>query len=83
MDGMIQPKKLPKDPNQRAHEVARLLTEGARPDEIVTELSAHMADIGSKGGQKGGIARRQKLSARRRKEIGRIAAQARWKSKTN
>jgi general stress protein YciG len=79
---MIRPKKLPKDPNQRAHEVARLLTEGARPDEIVTELSAHMAEIGRKGGQEGGIARKQKLPARRRKEIARTAAQARWKSKT-
>ena len=80
---MIRPKKLPRDPNQRAHEVARLLTEGARPDEIVTERSAHMADIGSKGGQRGGVARKQKLSARRRKEIARIAAQARWKPKTD
>jgi hypothetical protein len=78
---MIRPKKLPKDTNQRAHEIARLLTEGARPDEVVTERSEHMADIGSRGGRKGGVARKQKLSARRRKQIAKIAAQARWKSK--
>jgi DNA-binding CsgD family transcriptional regulator len=78
---MIKPKKLPSDVNQRAHEIARLLAEGPKPEEIVTDLSEHMSAIGSKGGQKGGIARKKKLSAKRRKEIAQKAAQARWESK--
>lgn len=77
---MIIPKKLPKDPNQRAHQIARMLTEGAKPNEIVTEKSAHMAEIGKKGGRKGGKTRRNKLSANERSEVARKAAQARWKT---
>jgi hypothetical protein len=78
---MIIPKKLPKDPNQRAHQIARMLTEGPRRDEIATErspLSAYMAEIGRKGGLKGGAARRDKMSPRQRKESAKKAAAARW-----
>lgn len=35
--------------------------------------------LGRLGGKKGGIARAQKLSAKKRREIARIAALARWK----
>lgn len=77
---MIIPKKLPKDPNERAHAVARMLTEEPEPDEVVTERSAHMAEIGQKGGRKGGRARSRKLSAKQRSEIARKAASARWKN---
>jgi hypothetical protein len=76
---MIRPKKLPKDPNQRAHEIGRLLTEGARPDEVITERSERMAEIGSKGGRKGGKSRASTLSPARRTEIAKKAARARWK----
>ncbi len=75
---MIIPKKLPKDPNQRAHAVARMLTEGPQPDEIVTEQSAHMAKIGREGGKKGGRARASVLSPGRRKQIAKKAALSRW-----
>jgi general stress protein YciG len=75
---MIIPKKLPKDPNQRAHAIARMLTEGPEPGEIVTEQSAHMAEIGRKGGKRGGQARSEKLSSERRKEIAKTAAKSRW-----
>jgi hypothetical protein len=37
--------------------------------------------LGSKGGKKGGRARAESLSAKRRKEIARKAAEARWGSK--
>ena len=38
--------------------------------------------LGRKGGLKGGKARAKKLSAKRRQEIARKAAQARWKKST-
>lgn len=75
---MIIPKKLPKDPNQRAHAIARMMTEGPEPDEIVTARSAHMAEIGSRGGRKGGKSRARILSPSKRKAIARKAAKARW-----
>ena len=77
--GMIIPKKLPKDPNQRAHQIARMLTEGASPDEITTERSERMAQIGKKGGRKGGRVRAAALSPAHRKAIARKAANARWR----
>jgi general stress protein YciG len=80
---MIIPKKLPKDPNQRAHQIARMLTEGASPDEVVTERSERMAQIGKKGGRKGGASRTKALSAERRSDIAKKAAEARWKPKTS
>jgi hypothetical protein len=80
---MIRPKKLPKDPNQRAHEIGRLLTEGARPDELVTERSERMAEIGSKGGKKGGKSRANSLTAKKRKQIAQRAADVRWAAKVN
>lgn len=41
----------------------------------------HAVALGRMGGQKGGKARAQKLSSRRRSEIARIAAQVRWDRK--
>jgi hypothetical protein len=41
-------------------------------------LSAYMAEIGRKGGLKGGKARAAKLSARARKRIAVKAAESRW-----
>jgi hypothetical protein len=84
MDGMIKPRKLPVDTNQRAQHIAKLLTGEltGEQDQERSEVSIHFAEIGRKGGLRGGAARKQKLSAKRRKEIGKIAAQARWKSKT-
>lgn len=76
---MIIPRKLPKDPNQRAHQIARMLTEGANPNELVTDRTAHMAEIGKKGGHKGGRARAATLSPAQRKAIARKAAKARWR----
>ncbi|PYV33163.1 MAG: histone H1 [Acidobacteria bacterium] len=76
---MIRPKKLPRDANQRAHEIAKLLTgEVIEPPEPErSAVSAYLAQIGRKGGLKGGKARAKKLSAKRKK-IARVAARARW-----
>jgi len=80
---MIIPKKLPKDANQRAHQIARMLTEGPGAGEIVTERSERMAEIGRKGGRKGGASRIKALSPERRSEIAKKAAEARWKTKAS
>jgi hypothetical protein len=45
--------------------------------------SAHAVALGRLGGQKGGKARAEKLSARKRRTIAIRAAKARWKLKQN
>jgi transposase len=78
-------KKLPKDPNQLAREIVRLSTEEEEekpkvPDQTQAEaaISAYLSLIGKKGGLKGGPARAKKLSTKKRKEIAKKAAKARW-----
>jgi len=82
-------KKLPRDANQLAHEIVRLSTE--EPEEKVkppeeksqkpekSEISKYLAEIGRKGGLKGGNARAAKLTAKQRRLIAIKAATARWK----
>jgi len=41
----------------------------------------HAVALGKLGGEKGGKARAQKLSAKRRKQIAKLAAAARWSEK--
>jgi len=79
---MIRSRKLPKDTNQRAAEIVRLSTE--EPQEQTTPkpnpISEYLASIGRKGGLKGGKARAEKLSAKKRTEIAKNAAKSRWSS---
>ncbi|MFZ5875805.1 MAG: hypothetical protein ACOYXU_05285 [Nitrospirota bacterium] len=78
-------KKLPADPNKLAAAIVRLSTE--EPDEKADDLparspiSAYLAKIGRKGGLKGGKARASILSAKKRSEIAKKAANSRWKKK--
>jgi len=69
-------KALPKDPNQLAHEIVKISTEG-QPEER-SAISQYLAQIGRKGGKKGGPARAGKLSVKRRRQIAIKAAKARW-----
>ena len=55
----------------------RLKQETNQP--LAEELSKAAAELGRRGGLIGGKARAIKLSAERRKEIARKAAEARWK----
>lgn len=75
--------KRPRDPNQLAKFVVDLAT-GARED---TPLHAGKqgkdpaaSALGRVGGLKGGKARAAKLSPKRRKEIAKLAALARWRN---
>lgn len=47
-------------------------------EDFVPLKNPHAAALGRLGGKKGGPARAQKLSAERRSEIARLAAEARW-----
>lgn len=74
--------KMPSDTNVAVALTERLATEESDVlIEIPGTVSLYLATIGRKGGIKGGKARAESLSAERKKEIARIAAQARWKDK--
>jgi len=68
-------KTLPKDPNLLAYKIVQLSTE--EPKER-SPISEYLAEIGKKGGLKGGPARAKKLSSKKRKEIAQKAAKVRW-----
>ncbi len=75
-------KKIPKDINQRAKSIVDIAT-GQNEDNIkpVDDLKSAAAMLGRKGGLKGGIARAAKLSPKRRSDIAKKAAAARWNKK--
>lgn len=74
---MTRSRKRPKDPNLLAAEIVRLSTEEPETPNR-SPISEYLAEIGRKGGLKGGKARAEKLSAKKRKEIAKKAASARW-----
>jgi hypothetical protein len=77
-------KPLPKDSNKRAYEIFRLSTEEPeekQPEPERSEISKYLAEIGRKGGLKGGKARAESLTAKQRRKIAIKAATARWKKK--
>lgn len=71
--------KLPKDTNQRAVMIAQMATgEVDKPKDETDLLKLAASAMGRKGGLKGGIARAKKLSPKKRSEIAKKAAAARW-----
>ncbi len=66
----------PIDPNLLAAAVVEQATE-----EKVSAKNPAAVELGRLGGIKGGKARAAKLTKKRRSEIARLAAAARWKSK--
>jgi len=73
---MSRSRKKPKDPNVLAYQIVRQSTEEEPPKR--SPISEYLAEIGRKGGLKGGKARAKKLSAKKRQEIARRAAETRW-----
>lgn len=71
--------KRPTDVNQRAVMIAKLAT--GETDEPKSEKNPAAVELGRLGGLKGGKARAEKLSAKKRSEIAKKAASARWKKK--
>lgn len=76
------------DVNQLAKSIVDLVTsepvieEAHPPIEPVREKDPLAVELGRRGGLKGGKARAEKLSAKKRAEIAKNAALARWKKKT-
>jgi hypothetical protein len=81
MLSMARQPKRPPDPNQLAHLIMALST--GEMSELQTDDGKNAAAValGRMGGLKGGKARAEKLTARRRTEIAAGAAAARWKRK--
>ena len=75
--------KRPRDANQLAKMIVDEAT-GQAPAPVEEKPAKNPAavELGRLGGLKGGRARAEKLSARKRKEIARKAAKARWAKPT-
>ncbi len=72
-------KKAPKDPNVLAYQIVKQSTEEQEAPKR-SPISEYLAEIGRKGGLKGGKARAKSLSAKKRVQIARKAARTRWQS---
>ncbi len=74
---MAKKKKLPSDTNQKAKAIVDLVTDQPKPTPS-DEIRAAAAALGRAGGLKGGPARAKALTAKKRSEIAKKAAKARW-----
>ena len=80
-DRSSKPKR-PRDTNLLAAQVVGEATSDEPPEveeDTRDEISKAAAALGRRGGLKGGKARAKKLSAARRSEIAKKAAEARWR----
>jgi len=77
-------RRTPKDPNALAAHIVAMATDETPKAEPTPEEAAHAAAValGRLGGLKGGKARAEKLSKKKRADIARLAAQKRWAAKT-
>lgn len=73
----------PKDANQLAKRIVDIATGDSNDtkEQPTDEVKAAAAALGRLGGLKGGKARAKSLSAKRRSEIAKKAAKARWGGK--
>lgn len=77
---MAKKKALPKDTNKKAKSIVDMAT-GNDAETTLDGKNAAAVALGRKGGLKGGKARAAALTAKRRREIAKKAAAARWGSK--
>ena len=75
---MAKKVKLPADINKRAKSIVDIATGESEDKTSKAEISAAAAALGRLGGLKGGNVRASNLSAKRRTEIARKAANKRW-----
>jgi len=79
----MKKQKQPQDVNALAKSIVELATEEKKESSLVIPAKNPAAvALGRLGGLKGGKARAEKLSAKKRKEIASKAAKARWKKKS-
>jgi transcription initiation factor TFIIIB Brf1 subunit/transcription initiation factor TFIIB len=77
---MAKKVKLPADTNKRAKSIVDLATGDSEDTGITPDgKNAAAVALGRLGGQKGGKARAESLTAKKRSEIAKKAAAARWK----
>jgi hypothetical protein len=69
------------DDDEDAISSARRIVEQATGAPLVPPKNPHAVALSKLGASKGGVARAAKLGARRKKEIARKAARARWGTK--
>ncbi len=77
-------KKRPRDANQLAKSIVDIATGETEDREPTPEQQGKdpaAVSLGRRGGLKGGEARAKSLSAKRRTEIAKAAAKARWKDR--
>lgn len=83
---MKKPRKLPCDVNQRAKAIMELATADpateAEPETPTAGKNPAAVALGRLGGLKGGKARAASLSKKKRSEIAKKAAKARWKDRS-
>ena len=77
---MAKKKLLPKDTNKKAKSVVDMAT-GQDAETTLDGKNAAAVALGRKGGLKGGKARSESLTPKRRSEIAKKAAAARWGGK--
>lgn len=82
--GMAKHPKRPRDPNQLAHMVVRIAT-GEAEEASLSDGGKNPAavELGRRGGLMGGKARAEKLTPDQRAAAARLAAQARWRRRTD
>lgn len=71
-------RKRPRDLNKLAASIVSSATDGEAPSPEEPNKNPAAVELGRRGGLKGGPARAAKLSAKKRSEIARQAAQKRW-----
>jgi len=78
---MEKSRKRPRDANERAFYTMQVATGQIPPDPVPAPRQKNPAAValGKLGASKGGKARAEALSAKRRKQIAKKAAAARWK----
>lgn len=80
---MKRPAKLPRDFSQRAKAIVDLAMGNPIVEEPQPIKNINAVALGALGAAKGGRARAAKLSAKKRKEIAKKAAEARWKKRSD
>lgn len=78
---MAKKQKLPADTNKRAKSIVDIATGESQETTLQDEVKAAAAALGRLGGLKGGKARAKSLSPKKRSEIAKKAAAARWAAK--
>lgn len=71
----------PRDSNQLAKLIVDMATSETAPDSALEGKNPAAVALGRLGGLKGGKARAESLTKKRRQEIARMAAKSRWKGK--